>query len=422
MRAQPRMRRAAVAAVGVLAVVLALTACAPDDDAQVDLPPQAEVSLPDATVEQLEVAVTDAMASAGASGAIVGVWAPWSGSWVAGLGTQSPAEGAAAVSADMQFRAGRITRPMICDVLYAAAAQGVVELDDPVSEWVASVPVLSTVTLEQLCDSTSGIGSYAPHLTSLWISNPDRTWSPRELASFGLGEKRIDDPGAAYRDSDAGYVILGLALERALGAPAAELIDEYVVQPLDLTQTRLGGFTSESILQGQLAPAAEGGKRNCLEPREVTDISPTTAFTDSGVVSDIDDLGRYAQALATGALQPEVDDRFADPKAPSRDAPSWQTVDGGAVQAGSLIGQYGAVPGYTTAAFSDPDTGLTVALVLNNSAGGGAFGAYLAWELAAIASKAPAAAGETAPEAGLPWTAEQFRAAIAERAICAPAE
>jgi D-alanyl-D-alanine carboxypeptidase len=415
------MRRAIAAAAGMLAAVLALTACAPEQSATVDLPPQAEVGLPDATVEQLQLAVTDAMSAAGASGAIVGVWAPWSGTWVAGLGTQSPAEGAAEVDAGMQFRAGRIARPMICDVLYAAAAQGKVDLDDPVSDWVSSVPVLTTVTLEQLCDSTSGIGSYAPHLTSLWVANPERRWSPRELASFGLGEKSITDPGASYRDSDAGYVILGLALERALRAPAAELIDEYVVQPLDLTQTQLGGFTSDSILQGQLAPPVKGGKHNCLEPTDVTDISPSTAFTDSGVVSDIDDLGRYAQALATGALQPEVDDRFADPKAPRKDAPSWQTVDGGAVQAGSLIGQYGAVPGYTTAAFSDPDTGLTVAVVLNNSAGGGAFGAYLAWELAAIASKAPAAAGETAPEAGLPWTAEQFRAEIAKRAICAPA-
>ena len=79
------------------------------------------------------------------------------------------------------------------------------------------------------------------------------------------------------------------------------------------------------------------------------------------------------------------------------------------------------MPGYITAAFSDPGTGLTVAVVLNNSAGGAGFGAYLAYELAAIASKAPAAAGETAPEAGLPWTAEQYHEEIVKRAVCAPA-
>jgi D-alanyl-D-alanine carboxypeptidase len=340
---------------------------------------------------------------------------------VAGLGTQNPADGAE-VTADMQFRAGRITRPMTCDVLYAAAAQGKVKLDDPVSDWVASVPVLTGVTLEQLCDGTSGIGSYGPHLLPLWLANPERRWSPRELASFGLGEERTTEPGAAYRDSDAGYVLLGLALERALEAPAADLFDEYVVDPLELDATHLGGFTSDSVLEGLYSPALADGKRNCAEPTDVTGVSPSSAYTDSGVVSDIDDLGRYAQALATGALQPGVDDRFSDPMPASSSAPSWNTLAGGAVQAGSLIGQFGSVPGYTSAAFSDPKTGLTVAVVLNNSTGGHGFGAYLAWELAAIASKAPAAAGETAPEAGLPWTAEQYHAAISERAICAPAE
>lgn len=421
MRAGPRTRRAVAAVSVALAFVLVLAGCSPEQDVDLETPPQSDVSLPDATIEQLQDAVANAMTSTGASGAIVGVWAPWSGSWVAGLGTQSPAEGAAEVTADMQFRAGRITRPMICDVLYAAAAEGKVHLDDPVSEWVASVPVLEGVTLENLCESTSGIGAYAPHLLPLWLSNPERRWSPRELASFGLGDERTGEPGAAYRDSDAGYVLLGLALENALDAPAADLIDDYVVQPLDLDQTHLGVLDGAAVMEGLYAPPVEGGKRNCLEPLDVTDVSPSTAYTDSGVVSDIDDLGLYVRALATGALQPEVDDRFADPLPAGADAPAWYTVAGGAVQAGSLIGQFGAVPGYTSAAFSDPKSGLTVAVVLNNSAGGGSYGAYLAWELAAIASKAPAAAGETAPEAGLPWTAEQYHKVIADRAVCAPA-
>ena len=64
-------------------------------------------------------------------------------------------------------------------------------------------------------------------------------------------------------------------------------------------------------------------------------------------------------------------------------------------------------------------SGLTVAVVLNDSAANSGVGAQLAWELAAIASKAPAASGQTAPEAGLPWTAEQYHEKIAANAICA---
>jgi D-alanyl-D-alanine carboxypeptidase len=63
---------------------------------------------------------------------------------------------------------------------------------------------------------------------------------------------------------------------------------------------------------------------------------------------------------------------------------------------------------------------MSVAVALNNSAGNENTGAWLAWQLAAIASKAPAAQGQTMPEAGLPWTAEQMRENISANAICSP--
>ncbi len=417
MRAQSRKRQVAVAVATVVALAFGLAGCAPESEVVIDLPPQAEVTLPDEAVEQLQGAVANAMTSSGASGAIVGVWAPWSGSWVTGVGTQFPGSGGE-VTPEMQFRAGKVTRAMICDVLYAVAAEGTVRLSDSVSEWVASVPGMSKVTLEQLCDSTGGIGAHAPQLMSSWIGNPARSWTPRELASFGLGQSRTE-PGAAYRDSDTGYVLLGLVLERATGLSSAQLIDRYVATPLGLDETELRKPSADAVLAGLYSPPVEGGLRDCVTPLDMGALSQSVLYTDSGAVTDIDDLGRYVQALATGALHPGVDDRFSDAKAIAADGPSWFTAAGGAVQAGSLIGQYGSVPGYTTAAFADPKSGLTVAVVLNNSAGAPELGAYLAWELAAIASKAPAAEGGTVPEAGLPWTAEQYHAEITARAICA---
>ena len=100
-------------------------------------------------------------------------------------------------------------------------------------------------------------------------------------------------------------------------------------------------------------------------------------------------------------------------------APSWYVAGGGVIRPGSLVGQFGSIPGYATAAFSDAGTGLTVAVVLNNSGGGRYFAERLALELAAIASKAPATDGAATPDAGLPWTAQQYHDQIAASAICA---
>ncbi|WP_343030095.1 serine hydrolase domain-containing protein [Microbacterium rhizomatis] len=410
---------------GVVALIVALAGCAAEDRVEVKGPTQVEAALPEATVQQLQDAVTAAMTATGSPGAIVGVWAPWSGTWVTALGTQTPG-GGDAVSVDDEFRAGPVTRAMTCDVLYQVAAAGKVGLDDSVTKWVSGVPDLSDITLRQLCDGTSGIGSSSGVLMGELLANPARAWNPREFASFGLGQNRTSQPGVAWRDSDAGYILLGLALERATGESAATLLNDHVFGPLGMTATSLPDAPAAApggdgtALAGYYSPRGGDGVVNCAAPLDITTMSSSSMFTDSGVVTDIQDLGHYVQALAHGSLLPAGTQRLADAKSPFDGAPSWFTTGGGVFQAGSLIGQYGAVPGYLTAAFSDPDSGLTVAIVLNNSAAGSSVAAELAWELAAIASKAPAAAGQTSPGAGLPWTAEQFRDEVAKAAICAP--
>jgi D-alanyl-D-alanine carboxypeptidase len=422
MRVRPTRGRVALALASIVAASLVISGCAADESVEIDVPAQVDAAFAEETQAELEAAVTHAIAATGSTGAVVGVWAPWSGSLVSGFGVESVTY-ATPVTDDMEFRIAQVTRAMTCDVLYAVADEGTVRLDDSVTEWVQGVPDLSDVTLAQLCDSTSGIGSYSAQLSGLFLTNPSRVWNARELASYGLGQPRTGEPGAAYRSSDAGYLLLATALENATGRSAAELFDDHVFDPLDLTTTQLPDGVpapagTGSVLTGLYSQRNAEGAWNCAEPLDVTEMSASSGFTDSGVVSDIRDLGRYVQALATDALLPEGVDRFDEPYAMDSGAPSWYSTRGGAVLAGSLVGQFGSVPGYLTAAFSDPDSGLTVAVVLNNSAGGGAFAQYLAWELAAIASKVPAPEGGTAPEAGLPWTAQQYHDAIASSAIC----
>ncbi|GAA3936212.1 serine hydrolase domain-containing protein [Microbacterium soli] len=422
----PRRLRAAV--VGAVALALALTGCtASGPDFTYTPPKQVDANLPDEMTAQLQAAVEQAMVATGSSGAIVGVWVPWSGRWVTGLGTQA-ADDTTEVSTDMSFRVADVTRMMTCDVLYGMADEGRVELDAPVPKYVSGVADLSDITLLDLCNGTSGVGSSESSAKMYWLNTPDREWAPLQLASFGLGAQR-GPAHTAYRDSDAGYLMLGLALERIAGKSASELIDQYVVEPLQLTATSLPDAAGADpapapALKGAYLPAVEGGY-DCAAPIDITKSSSSIGFTDSGVVSTISDLGRYVQAEARQVLRAENAQpaRYGAPLPSSEKAPAWYQATGGAYLVGSMIGQHGWVPGYATAAYSDPATGFTVAVTLNNSTSGANPAAYLAWELAAIASKAPAAEGETAPEFGLPFTSEQYAQAIADGAIChAPAE
>lgn len=416
LRTRRSRRLTALAAAAVLA--LTLTACAPEDEPAVTLPQQVDAALPEATQTELRAAVEHAMAATASSGAIAGVWAPWAGTWVAGLGTT--AVDGAEVTPDMTFKAGSVTRAMTCDVLYALAADGTVALGDPVTEWVSGVPDLGAVTLEQLCDGTSGLAGYGGRIFGRWIANPERVWSPRELLAYGMSAGLAFEPGSAYLDSDTGYVLLGLALERASGKRAAELFQEYVFEPVGMAASSLpaGSPADASTLPGHRSGDANGAVDCATPPLDLTGLSASAGFTADGVLTNVTDLGRYVQSLATGARSYDVDARFEEPRAPGAEAPSWFTVDGGTYQAGSLVGQYGSFPGYLTAAFADRQTGMAVVVVLNNSRGSADAVRATAWQLAAIASKAPAAAGQAAPEAGLPWTAESVLPDIDNATVC----
>lgn len=414
----PRSNRASkvLAALGV--AVLALTGCSPGTSV-VDPPvPQVDASLSGDIQDQLASAVETAMAATGSTGAIVEVRVPWAGVWKKAFGTTSPS--GAAVDADMSFKAGPITRTMTCDVLYAMAHAGVVSVDDPLSRWLTGYPSAEGVTLGHLCDSTSGIAPYASAVSDRWYVTPTRAWSPRELAAFGIASGLRSEPGVTYRDSDTGYVLLGLALERAGHATARELFEKYVFEPLAMTGSSLpSALSASNSLTGLRSGTDDDGEVECAAPADVTDVSLTTGFTAAGAVTTVDDLSNYIQALARGTRSFDDADRFDDPLPVSSKSPTWFTAAGGALQAASLVGQAGSVPGYLTAAFADRDTGMSVVVVLNNSRAPGTVARDLAWQLAAVVSKAPPASGETAPDAGgLPWEAATYGESIASAAIC----
>ncbi|MER7797510.1 serine hydrolase domain-containing protein [Microbacterium sp. NPDC096154] len=404
---------------GAAAVAVALSGCT-GTPSEARTPEQVTGDLPGDTVEQLRGAVEHAMAATGSSGAIVGVWVPWAGAWVTGLGTTGH-DTDEPVTTDMAFRIASMTRPMTCDVLYGMVEDDLVELDDPVSKWVPSTPDLGDVTLKQLCDNTSGLGRSANTLLGNVLRTPEREWNAREVAAAGLGKDR-SQPGVAFTDSDTGYLLLGLALQNAASETPAALFREYVTSPLALEATALPGRKAaapgEPALPGYYSDEADR-EAGCVAPRDYTTLSASFGYTDSGAVSTISELGVYTEALAARAGEGgQLAERWSGAKPVSTTSDSWYQYAGGTFIAGSMVGQQGSIPGYLTSAYADIENGLTVAVVLNNSAAPESLVGYLAKELAAIVSKVPAREGETAPEYGLPWSAEDYHQRIADRAVC----
>lgn len=402
--------------------LLVLTAGCMNADAVPPGPEQAQAPLPKASVDAMTAAVEDAIAATRSTGAIVGVWAPWAGSWTAGVGKASTG-GSEAMSADMRFRIGENTASMTCTVLLGLVDDGVVALDDPVKKYLPRMVGVDDVTLRRLCDQTSGIGDYRTALRQQMVDNPTRSYVPLELVTDGMGES-APGPVAAFAPSDAGLILLGMALQRATGRTWPQLYEQYVFGRLGMAATSFptdGELTLPSPHpRGYAFSVDASGAPECDALRDVTTLSPTMAGTAGAVVSGLEDLRLFAAAFARGAL---VSSHAAEEQwrtvPMGDDVPSWQGYGLGGVQLGPLRGNSGEIPGFITAMLSDPASGLTVVVMLNNSSAGAGAAQSLAMQLASLASKAPATHGRQ-PVIVLPWSDEQAAQAVQDAAVCPP--
>jgi D-alanyl-D-alanine carboxypeptidase len=426
-RARRVPRRGALLA-GVAALLTAaagLTGCSSGGTSSASNAETSSGTMSSAHRAAVKDAVTDAMHLSGAPGALVGVYTSWAGDYQAGVGTTKRG-GKAPVTTNMAWRVGSVTKPMTCTVLLSLVQQGKVKLNDPVTKFLPRLVGVGGITLGQLCQNTSGLGDYIGSLLPQFVDNPTRTYAQLELMADGMGSATAAAPGQAWSYSNAGYILLGMALQAATGQTWQQLYQNDVFGPL--------GMSSTSLPSGNTIPGADGlhgyatpldedtGAAQCGSVADVTTMSPSGLWTSSGVVSTLGDLKTFAQSFASSSLLSGTAKKDAwKTVVLGTDSPSWQTYGMGGLQLGPMRGQDGMAPGFITSVLSDPTSGLTVVVMLNDSTSGAAYAQALAMKVAAIAADFPAQKGKKAPKIALPWTTDTADQSMLYLATCRPA-
>ncbi|PPF67656.1 hypothetical protein C5C18_11115 [Rathayibacter tritici] len=393
-------------------LVLALAGCTPAAARVADAPAQP-------ASEELSAALTglleETLGIAGATGAVAGVWSPWGGSWEGAVGWESD-ERTTPLTTDVHLRLGTGgTEAMTCDVVVALAESGRVDLDADIGETLRSLPGVDGLTLRQLCAHTSGLADFRSPLWPTVLRNPARQWPTLELLASAQVRGASTAPGAVWSDSSTGPLLAGLVATQVTGRSIGELYDQYVVSRYGLRSTKLPGGSEVDLP----APSPRGyavaldpvtGERRCDVRLDVTAASPSALGAAGGALTDLEDLRRLASGLAA---DPAGDAVWQDPIAQGQGRADYLRAGLGGHEAGPLRGFSGVAPGFVTAAYSDPVSGLTVAVSINSSTPGGDFAATVARALAAIAVEQGAAAGgDGLPQ--LPWTADGERSAVQE--------
>ena len=202
---------------------------------------------------------------------------------------------------EMHFRNGAIAIAYIGTVLLRLQQQGILSLDDKLSEWFPDYPKADQITLRMLMNCTSGYADYVNLDVLPLYDDPFRHWYAEELVEIGLSQPMLCEPGECWSYAHTNFVILGLAMERATGRRLDELIEEGILIPLALSGTR----SEETAIIPEPVLHAFAAERDTYE--ESTFWNPSWTLAQGAIMTTtIADVLTSAEAIGEGwLLSPE---------------------------------------------------------------------------------------------------------------------
>ncbi|MFE9256114.1 serine hydrolase domain-containing protein [Streptomyces sp. NPDC006879] len=199
----------------------------------------------------------------------------------------------------MHFRSGSVAIAYMANLLLQLVDEGRVGLDDPIARWFPDLPAADKVTLRMLGSSTSGYADYVtdPEFLAALDAAPFRQWTARELVDISLSHPLWYAPGTNWSYSHANFVLLGAALEKITRTPLAELMEQRLLRPLGLRNSR----SSRTPQIPRPVLHAFTDERGTYEESTFWNPSWTTA-PGAVMTTDICDLARSAVAVGKGEL------------------------------------------------------------------------------------------------------------------------
>ncbi|GAB0156712.1 serine hydrolase domain-containing protein [Chryseobacterium sp. Alg-005] len=142
------------------------------------------------------------------------------------------------------YRIGSITKTFTAVLVMKAVEDKKLSLDTKLSAFYPEIENAKNITVEQLLQHRSGIHNLTDEAE--FGSYYTRPQSEDQLVSIIKKYKSDFPPGSQYAYSNSNYILLGFILEKIYKKSYAQLIQEKIAQPLQLTRTQVGGKTEVS--------------------------------------------------------------------------------------------------------------------------------------------------------------------------------
>lgn len=265
----------------------------------------------------------------------------------------SDRESATAATPRSVLQVGSITKQFAAAAILRLAERGALTLDDRIEKFVPEFnPQGATITLRHLLSHTSGVTGLPPNQYS--------PLTREQSIKLINGQPLAFTPGSKYSYSNAGYRLLGYAIESVSGKSFADFVHSELALPLGLLDTGVCGTSNLPLPDGY---GVVQGK-----PTRVPAVHMSVPFAAGALCSTASDLARWSHLLATGRVL--LPDSYAAMTTPARLADNTVVSYGLGLFLGKQLGRpavshTGAINGFQSSLVYFPDREISVAVVVN---------------------------------------------------------
>lgn len=201
----------------------------------------------------------------------------------------------AANRTDTKFNIGSIGKAFTRAAVMDLVRDGRLSLDDTVAKHLPAVKIPSSdrMTVRQLLEMSSGLGDI---FGEKYEATPkERLLTLEDFLHLFEGQPLRFEPGQGKSYSNAGYVVLGLIIEKVSGRPYWDFVKDRVFTPAGMTET--GPFGPDEVVANRAIGYMKSEKG---EWRSNLYALPGRASSAGGVYSTAGDLLRFVSSASSG--------------------------------------------------------------------------------------------------------------------------
>ncbi len=266
------------------------------------------------------------------------------------------------IEANMIFRIGSVTKQVTAVAVFMLMERGVLSLNDKITRFFPESPEnWQKITVEHLLTHSSGLQSYSD--VKEWEKLAKEDVKPGQIVELIKYEKLLFSPGDHLYYSNSGYFLLGDILEKVTRQKYGDFIQEQIFKPLGMNNSYFGSHTK--IIPGRV----KGYKVDDGKYQNADYISMTSPFSAGGLLSSVDDLAVFNEALYSGKLISKANvEKMTTPYKPNVSGPPIVGYGCEIVpfKERRMVCLRGAINGFDSFTLYIPDDQIYVAIFQNN--------------------------------------------------------